>query len=31
MDGTEEKYNIIKSFINPKDNPYQRVMKNIGA
>ena len=31
MDGTEEKYNIIKSFINPKDNPYQRVMKNIGV
>lgn len=30
MDGTEKKYNSIKSYVNPKDNPYQRVMRNIG-
>lgn len=30
LDGTEERYNIIKSYINPVDNPYQRVMRNIG-
>lgn len=30
MDGTEERYNQIKSFVNPKDDPYQRVMRNIG-
>ena len=30
VDGTENSYNNIKSFVNPKDNPFQRVMKNIG-
>ena len=30
VDGTEKDYNAIKAFINPLDNPYQRVMRNIG-
>lgn len=30
MDGTEERYNRIKSYVNPKDDPYQKVMENIG-
>lgn len=30
IDGTEELYNRIKNYVNPKDNPYQRVMRNIG-
>ena len=30
VDGTENDYNAIKAFINPLDNPYQRVMRNIG-
>jgi radical SAM protein with 4Fe4S-binding SPASM domain len=31
MDGTEERYNRTKAYIDPKDNPYQRVMRNIGS
>lgn len=30
MDGTEERYNRIKSYVNPKHDPYQKVMENIG-
>lgn len=30
VDGTEEKYNRTKAYVNPKDNPYQRVMRNVG-
>lgn len=30
IDGTEELYNRIKNYVNPQDNPYQRVMRNIG-
>ena len=30
VDGTEKNYNEIKAFVNAKDNPYQRVMRNIG-
>lgn len=29
LDGTEEVYNKTKAYVNPKDNPYERVMKNI--
>lgn len=29
LDGTEEIYNKTKNYINAKDNPYQRVLKNI--
>lgn len=29
IDGTEKEYNLTKSYINPKDNPYKRVLKNI--
>ena len=29
LDGTEKNYNRIKSYVNPKDNPYQRVMRNV--
>ena len=29
LDGTEEVYNATKAYINPKDNPYQRVIGNI--
>lgn len=29
LDGTEEIYNTTKAYVNPKDNPYDRVMKNI--
>ena len=30
LDGTEAVYNATKAYVNPKDNPYQRVLKNIG-
>jgi hypothetical protein len=30
VDGTEKNYNEIKSFVNVQDNPYQRVLRNIG-
>ena len=30
VDGIEEHYNSIKSYCNVKDNPYQRVLTNIG-
>lgn len=30
IDGNEALYNRIKNYVNPKDNPYQRVMRNIG-
>lgn len=29
LDGTEEVYNKTKAYVNPKDNPYERVLKNI--
>lgn len=29
LDGTEESYNRVKAYSNPKDNPYQRVMRNV--
>lgn len=29
LDGTEPVYNSIKNYVNAKDNPYQRVLKNI--
>lgn len=29
LDGTEEVYNKVKSYINPGNNPYQRVLDNI--
>lgn len=29
LDGTEEIYNKAKAYINPKENPYLRVLKNI--
>ena len=29
LDGTEEVYNRTKAYINPKDNPYERVLANI--
>lgn len=29
LDGTEEVYNKTKAYINPKDNPYERVLQNI--
>ena len=29
VDGTEKNYNYIKAFVGVKDNPYQRVMRNI--
>lgn len=29
LDGTEEVYNTTKAYINPKDNPYRRVLRNI--
>lgn len=29
VDGTEENYNYIKSYVGVEDNPYQRVMQNI--
>ena len=31
LDGTEEVYNETKAYIQPKDNPYQRVLRNIDA
>lgn len=30
LDGTEKNYNEIKAYVNPKDNPYQRVLRNVG-
>lgn len=30
VDGTEETYNRIKAFVGVKDNPYKRIMNNIG-
>lgn len=30
LDGTEEIYNRVKAYVNAKDNPFQRVMNNIG-
>ena len=30
VDGTERNYNEIKAYVNAADNPYQRVMRNIG-
>ena len=31
LDGTEEVYNETKAYVRPKDNPYQRVLRNISA
>lgn len=31
LDGTEKVYNETKAYVLPKDNPYQRVLKNIDA
>lgn len=30
FDGTEQNYNAIKSYIHPNENPYEKVMRNIG-
>lgn len=30
LDGTEEIYNATKAYVNPQDNPYKRVIRNIG-
>lgn len=30
VDGTEAHYNEIKDFVNVQDNPYQRVLRNVG-
>lgn len=30
VDGTEKHYNEIKAYVNAADNPYQRVLRNIG-
>jgi len=30
VDGTQERYNRVKAYVNACDNPYERVMKNIG-
>ena len=30
VDGTEENYNAIKSYVGVKDNPYRRVLRNVG-
>ena len=30
LDGTEKVYNETKAYIHPRDNPYQRVLQNIG-
>ena len=29
LDGTEETYNRVKAYVNVKDNPFQRVLRNI--
>ena len=29
LDGTERVYNETKAYVNPRDNPYQRVLRNI--
>ena len=31
MDGVGERYNSIKSYINPKEDPFRKVLKNIGC
>ena len=31
LDGTEKVYNEAKAYVLPKDNPYHRVLRNIGA
>lgn len=31
LDGTEERYNRTKAYVDPKENPYQKVMRNIGS
>ena len=30
LDGTETVYNKVKAYVHPNENPYQRVMRNIG-
>lgn len=30
VDGVGETYNKVKAYVNPKDDPYQRVMRNVG-
>lgn len=30
VDGTEKNYNSIKAYVSARDNPYQRVMQNVG-
>ncbi|SNT95238.1 radical SAM additional 4Fe4S-binding SPASM domain-containing protein [Aristaeella hokkaidonensis] len=30
FDGLEERHNATKSFVNVRDNPYQRILRNIG-
>ena len=30
IDGSEKNYNRIKSYVDPEDNPFQRVMRNTG-
>lgn len=30
LDGTEAVYNEVKAYVNPGENPYQRVLRNIG-
>lgn len=30
LDGTETVYNKTKAYVNPRDNPYRRVLRNIG-
>lgn len=30
VDGTEKNYNEIKAYVSAKDNPYQRVLRNVG-
>lgn len=30
VDGTEKNYNEIKAYVNVKENPYQRVLRNVG-
>ena len=30
VDGTEQNYNRVKAYVNPQENPYQKVMRNVG-
>lgn len=30
LDGTEKVYNEVKAYVHPKENPYRRVLRNIG-